>query len=62
MYEYITIYISFPLSSCSNVVECMGYLDTLIVDVLGGEWKRLVFCVLDYWGRWPHQIVKGGLR
>ena len=25
----------------------MEYLDALIVDVLGGEWKRLIFCELE---------------
>ena len=25
----------------------MGYLDTLTVDVLGDEWKRLIFCGLE---------------
>ena len=41
--QYMTLF-SFP---CSHIAECMGYLDTLIVDVLGGEWKRLIFCGLE---------------
>lgn len=38
---------SFFSSPCSDVAECMGYLDTLIVDVPGGEWKGLIFCGLE---------------
>ena len=30
-----------------DLAECMGNSDTLIVDVLGGEWKILIFRGLE---------------